>query len=273
VLQAHASNEMPLNLTTLRFEADLITKALVSADVTDEHVHILTHDGPCHGRRSANDSRAALGGGGGGLAPVDCGSASPYPLIDAEILRIWNLRAGGKCGSWSNVSIDSSNCKIIYQMSKGNRWCDCVEREHKSNGIFIVASWSRGVFWQKCWDVECRNKDFRSNEFPIPAIALESSRSRPSLDGDEEWSEEFELAVAAAERNARRDSLSTTDRHGAASEWNDDLEAELQLLENTLLKRGHDDAACSGSVIGGASEYDEAMELELRALEYARALK
>jgi hypothetical protein len=148
-----------------------------------------------------------------------------------------------------------------------------VGREHKSNGIFIVASWSRGVFWQKCWDAECRGQDFRSNEMPIPAIALESSRSKPSLDDDEEWNSEFELAVAAAERNALRDSLSPAHMHDFASEWNDDLEAELQRLESTLLQRSHNDAASSANAIGDALEYDEVMEQELRALENASAFK
>lgn len=262
-LQVHAANKMPLDLTTLRFEMDLMTKALVSADVSNEHVRILTHDGHCHGRRASNPSSSSHGAGGSSAMPVDCGRASPYPLIDAEILRIWNLRAGGKDGTWSNVSIDASNCKIIYQMSKANRWCDCVGREHRSNGIFIVASWSRGVFWQKCWDAECRSSDFRSNEFPIPAIALASSLSGPSIDDDEEWNEAFEHALAAAERNA--------DGLKGEQEWNEDLEAELQLLENTLLQRGNGVTASANS-IGVALDYDDAMEQQLQKLEKSRSI-
>ena len=268
VLQVHASNEMPLNLTTLQFEMDLVSKSLVSADVSNEHVHVLTHDGQCHGRRNLSNANANHGGGSSGTVRVDCGSSSPYPLIDAEILRLWNFRAGGKHGTWSNVSIDSSNCKIIYQMSKANRWCDCVGREHKSNGIFIVASWARGVFWQKCWDAECRAADFKSNEFPIPAIALESTRSGSSVYDEDEWNEELELAVAAAEKNARNVSLSAADGHGCVPEWNDELEAELQLLENTLLL-GHN----SANLNYDASDYDEVMEQELQALERSRVLK
>ncbi len=271
VLQVHASNEMPLNLTALRFETDLISKALVSAEVSNEHIKILTHDGQCHGRRSVKSSGSVHSGGSSSAQPVDCGSSSPYPLIDAEILRIWNLRAGGKHGSWSNISIDSSNCKIIYQMSKSNRWCDGVGREHKSNGIFIVASWSRGVFWQKCWDADCRSSDFISNEFPIPAIALETSRSRPHFDDDEEWNEEFELAVAAAERSSRSASFSSAEVHDDVLEWSDDLEAELQRLESTILQRGHDE--CGGADAAGvAVYYDEAMEKELQALEHSHSV-
>lgn len=271
VLQVHASNEMPLNLTSLRFEMDLISKALISADVSNEHVRILTHDGPCHGRRSANQSSSTQIIGRGDAAPVHCGTSSPYPLIDSEILRIWNSRAGGKDGSWSSVSVDACNCKIIYQMSKANRWCDCVGREHRSNGIFIVASWSRGVFWQKCWDVECRSSEFRSNEFPIPAIALASSLSGPLIDGDE-WNEELELSLAAAERSSRGSCCDPADGYGDASEWNEALEVELQLLEKSLLQRVHDDSAAA-NVTNHAWHYDEAIELELRALESAHAIK
>jgi hypothetical protein len=268
VLQVHASNEMPLNLTSLHFEMDIVSKSLVSADVSNEHVRVLTHDGQCHGRRNASIANANHGGGSSGAVHVQCGSSSLYPLIDAEILRLWNSRAGGKHGTWSNVSIDSSNCKIIYQMSKANRWCDCVAREHKSNGIFIVASWSRGVFWQKCWDAECRGADFKSNEFPIPAIALQSTRSGSSAYDDDEWNEELELAVAAAEKNAGSVSLSPAEGHGCVPEWNDELEAELQLLENTLLL-GHN----SANVIYDALDYDEVMEQQLQALEKSRDLK
>lgn len=271
VLQAHASNEMPLNLTALRFEMDLTSKALVSADVSNEHVRILTHDGPCHGRRSQNHSNSIHGSGSSCGTAMDCGRSSPYPLIDAEILRIWNARAGGKDGTWSNVSLDASDCKIIYQMSKANRWCDCVGREHKSNGIFIIASWSRGVFWQRCWDAECRNAGFKSNEFPIPAIALASSLSGLSMDDDEEWNAAFEQALAAVERNGKDSSCSSpSDAHN--EEWNEDLEAELRRLEDTLLQRGHGRAAVA-SATGNASDYDEAMERELQALENAHVVK
>jgi len=270
VLQPHASNAMPLNLTALRFETDLTSKALVSADVLNEHVRILNHDGPCHGRRSQNPSSASQGSGSSGGAAVDCGRWSPYPLIDAEILRIWNARAGGKDGTWSNVSIDASNCKIIYQMSKANRWCDCVSREHKSNGIFIIASWSRGVFWQKCWDADCRGSNFKSNEFPIPAVALASSLSGQSIEEEEEWNEEFEQALAAVERNARLGSCGAGDGH--AEEWNDDLEAELRRLEDTLLQRGLDGASVPNAA-ANESDYDEAIERQLQALENAHVVK
>jgi hypothetical protein len=162
------------------------------------------------------------------------------------------------------VSIDASNCKIIYQMSKANRWCDCVGREHKSNGIFIVASWSRGVFWQKCWDAECRSSDFKSNEFPIPAIALASSLSGASMDDEEDWNEAFERALAAAEKKAVEQKM--------APEWNEDLEVELQLLESTLLQRDHA-VTVSANSIGEALDYNEAIERQLQALENARSIK
>jgi hypothetical protein len=263
-LQVHATNKMPLDQTTLRFEMDLMTKALVSADVSNEHVRILTHDGHCHGRRRLIPSSSNHCVSSSGTTSVDYGRSSPYPLIDAEILRIWNVRAGGKDGTWSNVSIDASSCKIIYQMSKANRWCDCVGREHKSNGIFIVASWSRGVFWQKCWDAECRSSDFKSNEFPIPAIALASSLSGASVDDDEEWNEAFESALAAAERNAGE--------LQGVPEWNEDLEVELQHLENTLLQRDHVVIA-SANLIVGELDYSDAIEQQLQALENARSIK
>ena len=91
------------------------------------------------------------------------------------------------------------------------------------------------------------------------------------MDDDEEWNAAFEQALAAVERNGKDSSCSSpSDAHN--EEWNEDLEAELRRLEDTLLQRGHGRAAVA-SATGNASDYDEAMERELQALENAHVVK
>ena len=90
------------------------------------------------------------------------------------------------------------------------------------------------------------------------------------MDDDEEWNAAFEQALAAVERNGKDSSCSPSDAHN--EEWNEDLEAELRRLEDTLLQRGHGRAAVA-SAMGNASDYDEAVERELQALENAHVVK
>ena len=77
--------------------------------------------------------------------------------------------------------------------------------------------------------------------------------------------------MAAAERSSRSASFSSAEVHDDVLEWSDDLEAELRLLENTILQRGHD--ACAGADAAGAAVYyDEAVEKELQALEHSHSV-
>jgi hypothetical protein len=50
----------------------------------------------------------------------------------------------------------------------GNRYCENIGREHKSNHVFYVISFARGggIYYQRCTDPEC--KDFSSIERKIP---------------------------------------------------------------------------------------------------------
>ena len=45
--------------------------------------------------------------------------------------------------------------KVIYSVS-GNRYCERIKREHKSNGIYYIVDRVLGVMYQCCHDPDCR---------------------------------------------------------------------------------------------------------------------
>jgi hypothetical protein len=53
----------------------------------------------------------------------------------------------------------------------GNRFCGNIGRAHKSNATYIVANLDAGVWFQKCYDPDCRH--YRSPSSPIPGFVLE----------------------------------------------------------------------------------------------------
>lgn len=54
---------------------------------------------------------------------------------------------------------------IVYSISN-YRFCERIEREHKSNGVYFVFDLLQGVYYQKCYDPDC--KFFRSADYYIP---------------------------------------------------------------------------------------------------------
>jgi hypothetical protein len=71
-------------------------------------------------------------------------------------LRTANIRS---------ISYQPEAGKVLIQVS-GNRFCRNINREHKSNHIFLVIDLPSSSIHQRCTDPDC--SQFRSNEFPIP---------------------------------------------------------------------------------------------------------
>jgi hypothetical protein len=55
---------------------------------------------------------------------------------------------------------------VSYALTKANRWCERVGRQHKSNCTFLVLDMNAGLYWQSCWDVDCRG--FKSKKYKVP---------------------------------------------------------------------------------------------------------
>jgi hypothetical protein len=58
--------------------------------------------------------------------------------------------------------------KIIYQM-KNNRWCENIQRCHKSNNIMWNVSLVNMTYWQTCHDPDCRMLGFRGEVKALPS--------------------------------------------------------------------------------------------------------
>ncbi|XP_054679843.1 DNA-directed primase/polymerase protein isoform X3 [Grus americana] len=56
---------------------------------------------------------------------------------------------------------------LVYDIS-GYRWCENIGRAHKSNNIMILVDLKKEVWYQKCHDPVCREKNFKSQSFPLP---------------------------------------------------------------------------------------------------------
>jgi hypothetical protein len=81
-----------------------------------------------------------------------CHGASPILSLDNFILQ-QSTRGGiqGKIRAWSMEGAHF----ITYQMSD-NRWCENINRAHKSNNIIWNVDLKSNCYWQTCHDPECR---------------------------------------------------------------------------------------------------------------------
>eukprot|EP00466_Bigelowiella_natans_P006508 jgi/Bigna1/135211/aug1.28_g9919 len=76
--------------------------------------------------------------------------------------------------------IDGKKVTICYGIG-GSRYCSNIGREHKSNGIYFVATLPDGIVYQKCHDPDCRN--FRSAPLKvIPRYAMDADLDSADLD-------------------------------------------------------------------------------------------
>ncbi|XP_025960986.2 DNA-directed primase/polymerase protein isoform X4 [Dromaius novaehollandiae] len=103
---------------------------------------------------------------------------SPYPEIDSFVRSLVNKDGvQGGIRQWNYFSLEEI---IVYDIS-GYRWCENIGRAHKSNNIMILVDLKKEVWYQKCHDPVCREKNFKSQSFPLPSrICL------PSLFKEEE---------------------------------------------------------------------------------------
>ncbi|XP_068798704.1 DNA-directed primase/polymerase protein isoform X3 [Struthio camelus] len=90
---------------------------------------------------------------------------SPYPEIDSFVRSLVNKDGvQGGIRQWNYFSLEEI---IVYDIS-GYRWCENIGRAHKSNNIMILVDLKKEVWYQKCHDPVCREKNFKSQSFPLP---------------------------------------------------------------------------------------------------------
>jgi hypothetical protein len=112
---------------------------------------------------SKNTSGCPAGSGLGG-----CGEQSMWPEVDAYALKTWNSKGGCPGGKIGKVLQADGGGRIVLCL-QGNKWCEAVGRHHKSNGVMLIVDTSRGLFYQKCYDPDCRAANSRSLDYTIPS--------------------------------------------------------------------------------------------------------
>jgi len=100
--------------------------------------------------------------------------SSPFPMLDQFVTNIVQTMGGASGGFIRSSLYFPSTRQVVYNIG-GNRYCERIQRQHKSNHVMIVCSLAMGVWYQKCLDPEC-SRDFRSNERPIPPDVLASTQ-------------------------------------------------------------------------------------------------
>ena len=142
--------------------------------VTNSYVTSNQDGGVMHIRNNSNRSKASCRFSNH-LGP------SPFPSLEQFIEKSLAGRKG-ICGSIRAWTIDSSFVSnrhefmknggiIIYQM-KNNRWCENIQRCHKSNNIMWNVSLVDMTYWQTCHDPDCRMLGFRGEVKALPISIL-----------------------------------------------------------------------------------------------------
>ncbi|CAA0409414.1 unnamed protein product [Arabidopsis thaliana] len=91
------------------------------------------------------------------------GGKSPFPQLDQFVESTASTgNVPGKIRCWYWFSEDGL---IVYSMLR-NRYCERIGREHKSNHVMYIIDLRRGIYYQKCYDPDCR--DYRSPIRPVP---------------------------------------------------------------------------------------------------------
>ncbi|ESP03872.1 hypothetical protein LOTGIDRAFT_230191 [Lottia gigantea] len=91
--------------------------------------------------------------------------SSPYPEIDRYIKTLIN--GGDHHGYVRHWTYFTNGELLIYDIAK-YRYCENINRQHRSNNIMYVVDIRRGVYYQKCHDPDCKKQDFKSQEHEIP---------------------------------------------------------------------------------------------------------
>ncbi|XP_064005047.1 DNA-directed primase/polymerase protein [Pogoniulus pusillus] len=177
---------------------------------------------------------------------------SPYPEIDSFVHSLVNKDGvQGGIRRWNYFSLEEI---LVYDIS-GYRWCENIGRAHKSNNIMILVDLKKEVWYQKCHDPVCREKNFKSQSFPLPPrICL------PFL-----FKEEEEYTVVDGRGNTEEENLCSNVSGLSKSS----ISLEKTLSQNSLLSDSKWDNASDDACFLEATEDVELAEAANASLNYA----
>ncbi|KAH9603717.1 hypothetical protein KSS87_007073 [Heliosperma pusillum] len=128
-------------IKTLQFDTEIHTTHRISESILQQFTF--------NGHRSEEPKTYLMG-------------ASPFPALDAFIESVASFGSvSGKIRSWYWFSEDEL---MVYSMSR-SRYCERIGREHKSNNVMYVVDLRWSLYYQKCYDPDCRG--YRSPSRPI----------------------------------------------------------------------------------------------------------
>ena len=69
---------------------------------------------------------------------------------------------------------------IVCFRIAGRRYCHCIGREHKSNGVYYVVNVSKGTYLQRCFDPDCKQQQ-QNNQHRYGLMAGDSNFLTPRM--------------------------------------------------------------------------------------------
>jgi hypothetical protein len=121
---------------------------------------------------------------------------SPFPELDKFVNSVLATRKNihGSIRSWSIQNEEQLSSSIITYQIKDNRWCENIQRSHKSNNIMWHVSIADFKYWQSCFDPDCRQMSFRGKETHLPS-KIKDHITKILIDQEVQASDSFEKAL------------------------------------------------------------------------------
>ncbi|KAM8878969.1 DNA-directed primase/polymerase protein [Spinachia spinachia] len=144
-------------------EEESVFLASLVCNVSFTGQRILTSDVPEIKESKTSGPRCQQGSSATCAGSLRGSLSSPHPEVDNFVLTV--IKKDGIHGSvrrWNYFAVEQL---LVYDIAK-YRWCQNVEKFHKSNNIMIVVDLKEEVWYQKCHDPDCKN--FRSSSRPLP---------------------------------------------------------------------------------------------------------
>ena len=107
---------------------------------------------------------------------------SPFPVLDRYVANVLGSRHGaaGLIRAWDcdrSLSSSATPRCITYHM-KGNRYCERVGRQHRSNNVMWTVDLGCMRCYQTCYDPDCQAAGFRGEPICLPLDVQEGVRER-----------------------------------------------------------------------------------------------
>jgi hypothetical protein len=155
---------------------------------------------------------------------------SPYPMIDNFVTKTLATRGGvqGSIRAWSiDTNEDDKPVSLTYHMSR-NRWCECVQRAHKSNNVYWMVDLILWQCVQRCHDPECHAMKFRGAPVALPSTVRDAVQDQ-WLDEELANIDESEL-IKASSAQGNSDESRQLQRQDFDFDVDEEFEAALMAL-------------------------------------------